>query len=74
LFASFEVIGISRAHVCALKVPYEDALEVCPRVDAIHGEMLEPCLGSFHEVEWQLLDDEDIIVHPTCSKGEVEIF
>ena len=30
LFAGFEVLGISRAHVCALKVIYEDALEVCP--------------------------------------------
>ena len=26
----FEILGISRAHVCALKVPYEDALQVCP--------------------------------------------
>ena len=28
--ASFEIPGISRAHVRALKVPHEDALEVCP--------------------------------------------
>jgi hypothetical protein len=30
LFAGFEILGISRAHVLALKVPYEEALEVCP--------------------------------------------
>jgi hypothetical protein len=30
LFAGFEVPGISRVHVCALKVPYKDALEVYP--------------------------------------------
>ena len=30
LLIGFEILGISRAHVCALKVPYEDALQVCP--------------------------------------------
>ena len=30
LFAGFEILGISRAHVHALEVPYEDALEVYP--------------------------------------------
>ena len=47
LLVGLEILGISRAHVCALKIPYEDALEVCPRVDAVHGEMLEPCSGTF---------------------------
>ena len=61
-------------HVCALKVLYEDVLEVCPRVDAIHEEMLEPCSGTFCEVEWQVLDDEEIIVHRACSIGEAKVF
>jgi len=30
LLACLEIPGISLAHICALKVPYEDALEVCP--------------------------------------------
>ena len=30
LLAGLEILGISWAHICALKVPYEDALEVCP--------------------------------------------
>ena len=51
-------------HVCALKVAYEDALQVYPRVDAVRVEMLEPCSSAFHEVEWQVLDDEEIIVPP----------
>ena len=57
-----------------LKVPYKEALEVCPRVDAVRGEMLEPCLGSFCKVEWQALDDEEIVVPPACSIGEAKIF
>ena len=74
MFAGFEILGISRAHVCALNVPYEDALEVCPRVDAVRGEMLEPCSGAFYEVEWQVLDDEEIVVHPAYSTGKSEVF
>ena len=61
-------------HIRALKVPYEDMLEVYPRVDAVHGEMLEPCSSAFRKVEWQVLDDEEIIVCPTCSTGEAEVF
>jgi hypothetical protein len=55
-------------HVCALEVPYEDALEVYPRVDAVCGEMLEPCSGAFHKVEWQVLDDEEIVVPPPAQQ------
>jgi hypothetical protein len=61
-------------HVYALEISYKDALEVYPRVDAVHGEMLEPCSSAFHEVEWQVLDDEEIIVRPACSTGKVEVF
>ena len=70
MFAGFEILGISRAHVGALKVPYEDALEVCPKVDAVRGEMLEPCSGAFCKVERQVLDDEEFVVRPACSTGE----
>ena len=33
-----------------------------------------PCSGGFNQVKQQVLDDEEIIVHPTCSIGEVEVF
>jgi hypothetical protein len=36
--------------------------------------MLEPCSGAFSKVEWQVLDDEEIIVCPACSIGDVEVF
>ena len=74
MLASFEILGVPKAHVGALEVPYEDALEFCPRVDAVRGEMLEPCLGTFRKVEWQVLDDEEIVVCPACSIGQAEVF
>jgi hypothetical protein len=61
-------------HIRVLKVPHEDALEVYPRMDAVRGEMLEPCSRTFHKVERQVFDDEEIIVHPTHSTGEAEVF
>ena len=61
-------------HIHALKVPYENALEVCTRMDAIHGEMLEPCSGTYCKVEWQVLDDEEIIICPIYSIGKAEVF
>jgi hypothetical protein len=74
LFAGFETLGVFRVHVCALEFPYKDALEVCPRVDAVCGQMLEPCSGAFRKVEQQVLDDEEIIVRPACSTSEAEVF
>jgi hypothetical protein len=74
LFESFEILGISRMHAHALKVSYEDTLEVRPRVDVVHGEMLEPCSGAFRKVERQVLDDEEIVICPAYSIGEVEVF
>jgi hypothetical protein len=74
LLAGFEILGISKAHVCAIKFPYEDVLEVCPRVDAICREMLKPCSGASCEVEWQVLDDAEIIIHRACSTGKAKVF
>ena len=74
MFAGFEILGISRAHVCALEVPYENAVEVSPRVDALREEVLEPCSGTFREVEQQVLDDEEVIIRPACSTGEAKVF
>jgi hypothetical protein len=36
--------------------------------------MLEPCSSAFCEVEWQVFDDEEVVVHPTHSTGEAEVF
>jgi len=51
LLAGVGILGVYRAHVCALKVLYEDVLEVYPQVDAVREEMLKRCSGTFCEVE-----------------------
>ena len=43
-------------------------------MDAVHGEMLKPFLGAFRKVKWQVLDDEEVVVCPACSKGEAKVF
>jgi hypothetical protein len=42
-------------------------------VDAVYGEVLEPWSGALHEVEQQVLDDEEIIIDPACSAGKIEV-
>ena len=42
-------------------------------MDAVRGEMLEPCSGTFYEVERQVLYDEEVIICPACSTGETEV-
>ena len=43
-------------------------------MDAVCGEMLEPCSGTFLKVEQQVLDDKEVIVHPAYSIGEAKVF
>ena len=43
-------------------------------MDAVHGEMLEPCSGALRKVEWQILDDEKIIIRSTWPTGKAEVF
>jgi hypothetical protein len=36
--------------------------------------VLEPCSSAFCKVEWQVLEDEEVIVRLACSTGEAEVF
>ena len=62
LSAAPEVPGVPRVHICALEVPDEDLDQVGPVVDHALREVLEPCSGRIGQVEWQVADDEQIIV------------
>jgi hypothetical protein len=42
-------------------------------MDVVRGEMLEPCSSTFYEVERQVLYDEEVVVHPACSTGDMEV-
>jgi hypothetical protein len=74
LCAGFEILRISRTHVCAQEVPYEDAFEVRQRADAVRGKVLKPGSGALRKVKRQVLDYEEIVVRSTYSIGETEVF
>ena len=65
LSATPEVPGVPRAHVRALEVPDEDLDQVCPVVDQALREMLEPSSSRIGQVQWEVPDDEEVIVRST---------
>ena len=62
--AAPEVLGVPRAHVCALEVPDEDPDQVGPVMDHALKEVLKSCSGRMGQVEWQVADDEQVIFRP----------
>jgi len=60
--ATPEVPGVPRAHICALEVPDEDLDQVGPVVDHALREMLEPRSGRIGQMQWEVADDEQVIV------------
>ena len=57
-----------------LEIADEDPLEICPVADAIMREEFKPCLNMFPHVDGEILNDEIVIIHPSGSAGESEIF
>ena len=43
-------------------------------MDAVMWEEFEPCPNMFPHTEWEILNDEKVIIHPSGSAGELEIF
>ena len=72
--AALEVLGVSRADIRPLEISDEDPLEVCPVADAVLGEEFEPCPNMFPHADGDILDDEIVIIYPSGSVGELEIF
>jgi hypothetical protein len=73
-FAGFEIPKISGAHICAQEVPYEDAFEVRPRVDAVYGKVLKLGSCALRKVKRQVLDYEEIVVRSAYSIRKAEVF
>jgi len=57
-----EVPGVPRAHICALEVRDEDPDQVGPLVDHAVRKVLEPCSGRIGQMQWEVADDEQVIV------------
>ena len=66
LLAALEVLGVIRADI--------RPLEVHPVADAVVREEFKPCLNMFPHADGEILNDEIVIIHPSGSVGEPEIF
>ena len=74
LLIALEVPGVTRADVRPLEIPNEDPLEVCLVTDAVVWEEFKPCPNIFPHVDGEIPNDEIVIIHPSGSVGEPEIF
>jgi hypothetical protein len=60
-------------HVCALKVAGEDLLEILPTIDRVSRQVIVPSSGRLSHVDGEELDDEEVIVCPTCPAHEAVV-
>jgi hypothetical protein len=61
------------SHVRSMKVTGEDLLEILPTIDRVYGQVIEPSSGHVGQVDGEELDDEEVIVHPSCHAHEVVV-
>ena len=43
-------------------------------MDVVVWEEFKPCSNMFPHTDGEILNDEIVIIHPSCSTGEPEIF
>ena len=67
LLATLKVPGIARPNIRPLEVFDEDLPEIHPTADVVGGQELEPGANELPEEDWEVLDDEIIIFHPSSS-------
>jgi hypothetical protein len=61
LLAVTQLPLLAGVHVHALEVADEDLMQVGLVVDLVVWQVLEPRARRVDEVEWQVLDDEEVI-------------
>ena len=74
LLAALKVLEVTRADIRPLEISDEDPLEARPITDAVVREEFEPRPNMFPHADGQILNDENVIIHPFGSVGEPEIF
>jgi hypothetical protein len=60
-----EILGVPRAHVCALEVSSEGFDQVVPAGDLRRRQMLQPGPGGVGKEQGEVTDDEVVIVRST---------
>ena len=74
MLATLEVTGVPRVDIRPLEIPDEDPLEVRLVADAVMWEEFKLCPNMFPHTDGEILNDEIVIIHPSGSVGEPEIF
>jgi hypothetical protein len=65
LAAASEILGVPRAHVCALEVSSEGFDQIVPVGDLRRRQMLQPGSGGVEEEHAEVADDEVVIIRST---------
>jgi hypothetical protein len=65
LLTALQIPTVARTHLHALEVASEDLSEILPAIDDVSRQMIQPGPGGISQVDWEELDDEEIIVHST---------
>jgi hypothetical protein len=60
--------------VRSLEVPDENLLELSSTTDAVGRQEFEPRLNVLPDADGEVLDDAVVIIRPSGSVGELEIF
>jgi hypothetical protein len=52
---------------------HQHLLEILPSIDRVSRQVIEPSSGHVGQVNGEELDDEEVIVHPTCPAREAMV-
>ena len=74
LLAALEVLGVTRADIHPLEISNEDPLEIRLVMNAVMWEEFKTRSNLFPHIDGEILNDEKVIIHPSSSVGEPEIF
>jgi hypothetical protein len=58
----------------SLEVPNEILFELCPTTNALEWQKFKPCSNMLPNIDRKVLDDEIVIIRPTGSADETEVF
>ena len=74
LLVALEVPGVPRVDIRPLKISDKDPLEVHLVADAVVRDEFKPYSNMFPHAYGEILNDEKVIIHPSGSADESEIF
>jgi hypothetical protein len=74
LLEALEAPKVSGRHVRPLEVLDEDLLELGQTTNVVGWQEFEPCSNVLPDTDGEVLDDEVVIIRPSGSTCELEIF